>query len=122
MRLPFQKKTRQQLPFNNFAEYYIGADVTATGTCQTDQDIFVDGTYHGQLNTSGLVELAKNSHVKADISARTAIIEGSFEGNAKADDELKITSCATVHGKLATANLMVDKGAIVQAHISMERS
>lgn len=121
MKLPFKKRSTK-LPFSNFAEYYIGADVIATGTCRTDQDVYIDGQYDGQLHTTGLIELAKNSNINADITARTAIIEGSFKGNAVVSDELRISSCATIKGKLSTANLIVDKGAILQTQIMMEKN
>lgn len=116
----FKKKT-SELPFNSFAEYYIGAEVTASGTCKTDQDVFVDGRFHGEITTTGLIELAKNSTVKADISARTAILEGDYTGKATVTDELHITSCANVSGNLHTTNLIVDRGALLKAKVSMEK-
>ncbi|MBA3679336.1 polymer-forming cytoskeletal protein [Candidatus Saccharibacteria bacterium] len=115
------KKKPSDLPFNSFAEYYIGVEVVAAGSCTTDQDVFIDGQFHGDISTTGLIELAKNSHVKADISARTAIIEGDYSGNVKTIDELHITSCANVEGSLETTNLIVDKGAIMKAKIKMRR-
>lgn len=115
------KKPSQELAFNSFAEYYIGADVKANGSFNTDQDIYIDGIFGGTIKTTGLIELAKNSTVKADISARTAIIEGHYIGDAKISDELRITSCATVKGNVESQNIIVDKGAILQAKIKMER-
>jgi len=115
------KKKPSDLPFNSFAEYYIGAEVVAAGNCKTDQDVFIDGQFHGDISTTGLIELAKNSHIKADITARTAIIEGDYSGNVKTIDELHISSCASVEGNLETANLIVDKGAIMKAKIKMKR-
>lgn len=121
MRNLFKKKPLT-IPFNNFAEYYIGAEVTASGNCKTDQDVYIDGRFHGEIKTTGLIELAKNSKIEADIDARTAIIEGEFAGNAKVLDELHITSCATVKGTLQTTNYIVDKGAVVNARTKMERT
>ena len=117
----FNQKPKE-LPFNSFAEYYIGADVEAKGDCQTDQDIFIDGRFNGKITTSGLVELAKNSMVSADISARTAIFEGHFSGKAVISEELRLTSCAAVKGKLDTMNLIVDKGAVLIADVKMGRN
>jgi len=121
MRSIFKKKS-PEIPFNNFAEYYIGAEVTASGKCKTDQDVYIDGKFHGEISTTGLVELAKNSKVEADIDARSAIIEGDYTGNAKVLDELHITSCATVQGTLQTTNFIVDRGAVVSARTKMERA
>lgn len=115
------KKKSSDLPFNNFAEYYIGAEVTATGECKTDQDVFIDGNFSGEVSTTGLIELAKNSVVKANINSRTAIIEGEYTGKATVSDELHITSCATVSGSIDTSNLIVDKGALLKTKVSMEK-
>lgn len=122
MRFKFIKKKRSELPFNTFAEYYIGPEVEARGECKTDQDIYIDGVFKGSIDTSGLIELAKNSKIDANIKARTAIIEGYYKGEAVVSDELHITSCSTANGTLHTPNLIVDKGAIVNAKIDMERN
>ena len=115
-------KNKSELPFNNFAEYYIGPDVEVNGECKTDQDIYIDGKFKGSIDTSGLIELAKNSKINADIKARTAIIEGNYSGNAIVSDELHLTSCSTANGNLNAPNLIIDKGAIVNAKIKMERN
>ena len=124
MKFNFIKKQKKQteLPYNTFAEYYIGPEVEASGDCKTDQDIYIDGTFKGSIDTSGLVELAKNSKVDASIKARTTIIEGVYNGEANILDELHITSCSTVGGSLSSPNLIVDKGAILNAKIGMERN
>ncbi len=122
MKFRFIKSKQSELPYNTFAEYYIGPEVDAIGDCKTDQDIYIDGNFKGTINTTGLVELAKNSKVSADIKARTAIIEGVFNGNAQISDELHATSCSTLYGNLEAANIIVDKGSILKAKVSMERN
>jgi len=122
MRFKFINRKKAELPYNSFAEYYIGPEVDVRGDCQTDQDIYIDGKFNGSIDTSGLIELAKNSKVKADIKARTAIIEGHYSGKAIVSDELHITSCSTVKGNLQAPNLIIDKGAIVNSSITMERN
>ncbi len=122
MRFKFINRKKTALPYNSFAEYYIGPEVDVKGDCQTDQDIYIDGTFKGSIDTSGLIELAKNSKVNADIKARTAIIESYYSGKAVVSDELHITSCSTVNGNLQAPNLIIDKGAIVNSKITMERN
>jgi|GEM_PF-1090823 len=114
----FRKKS-VSAPFKNFAEYYIGAEVSASGSCTTDQDVYVDGRFHGEIITTGLIELSTNSKVLADMQARTAILEGSYNGAAKIEDELHIASSAEVKGTIKTSNLIVDKGAVISAKIQM---
>jgi cytoskeletal protein CcmA (bactofilin family) len=116
------KRKSLSIPFNNFAEYYIGAEVSASGSCKTDQDVYVDGRFHGEIITTGLVELATNSKVSADVQARTAIIQGNYQGNAKILDELHVASSADVKGSLQTSNLIVDKGAVITARIKMRQA
>lgn len=123
MRFKFIKSKKQaELPYNTFAEYYIGPEVEASGNCKTDQDIYIDGTFKGSIDTSGLIELAKNSKVDADIKARTAIFEGVYNGKAIISDELHATSCSTLSGNLNAPNIIVDKGAILNAKVGMERN
>lgn len=121
MKFTFKKK-KNKLAHNNFAEYYIGPEVEAKGHCKTDQDIYIDGVFKGSIDTTGLIELAKNSRTQANIRSRTAIIEGFYNGEAIISDEIHITSCSTTSGKLDAPNLIIDKGAIVNAKITMERN
>ncbi len=123
MKLNFLKRSSiKQLPFKNFAEYYIGANVHVKGNCSTDQDMFVDGDFRGEITTTGLLELSNNSKVNADISARSAIFEGLYKGHASITDEVKIAGCADVSGTIEYEALSVQKGAIINAKLTMRQN
>ncbi|MEI8072563.1 MAG: polymer-forming cytoskeletal protein [Candidatus Saccharibacteria bacterium] len=115
------KSKNNVTPFNNFAEFYIGSEVSVAGNCKTDQDVFIDGKFNGSIRTTGLVELSKNCKVEADIDARSAILEGSYKGDISTSDETHITSCANVSGSITSRDIVVDKGAVINANISMEQ-
>lgn len=116
------KKNKSTLPYNDFAEYYIGAGINLSGDFKTDQDIYIDGKFTGSIITSGLVELAKNSSVKANIKSRSVVLEGFFEGSALAQEELRVSSCATVSGNLEATSLVIEKNAVVNSNIKMARN
>ena len=59
--------------------------------------------------------MGTNGNVSADISARVGIIEGKFDGKAEFVDEVQIKNCSNVNGSVTSANIVVEKGAQLNA-------
>lgn len=109
----------KHLGVDSYAEYFIGAEVTMQGKLSASTDIFIDGRVSGELETTGLIELGKNSQIEANITARTALFEGTFSGSASLAEEAVIRSCAQVSGQIESGNIQIERGALVNAKIKV---
>lgn len=78
--------------------------------------------FHGQLKgelhgTPGSrITLSEDSSVEGEIRGDSLVIEGFVEGNVRADRVL-IRGNARVRGKLASPDLRIEPGAVVEAQI-----
>lgn len=117
-----RKKSSQLEPVTDYAQYFASAGVKLSGELQARYDIFIDGDFEGSIKTSGFLEFGKNSKIKADIQARSCIIEGEFNGNAIIKEDLLIISCAQVRGSINANNLSIEKGARLNSKIKTTSS
>jgi cytoskeletal protein CcmA (bactofilin family) len=101
--------------FSVHPEFFLGAQTTAAGTIDLESDVLVDGNYSGSITSGGLIEVGANANVKADINARVGIIEGTYNGKAEFNDEVQIKNCSTISGIVASSNIVVEKGAQLNA-------
>lgn len=109
---------KQQKSQNNFSvhpEFFLGAQTSTAGDISLESDTMIDGRYSGNITSPGLVEIGNNANVSGDITARVGIIEGKYEGMAQFSDEVQVKNCATIDGSLTSANIIVERGAQLNA-------
>lgn len=114
----FSKLNRNQLSeLVKMSGVYIGAGVEAQGEITTEDDIFIDSKFKGQISSEGAVDIGKNCRFSGNISARTIIIEGIVQSNAVANDTLLILNSAEFTGTAEARSLTVEKGAAINAKL-----
>ncbi|MFO0862874.1 MAG: polymer-forming cytoskeletal protein [Candidatus Saccharibacteria bacterium] len=111
----WNKQQKSQHGFSVHPEFFLGAQTIAAGSVEFESDILLDGRYTGEVTTSGLIEVGNNANVNADLEARVGIIEGKYKGKASFVDEVQIKNCASVDGNIESANILVEKGAQLNA-------
>lgn len=111
----WNKKKPLDRGFSVHPEFFLGAETTAKGTIDLESDMLVDGDYSGTITSAGLIEIGPNANVIADLSSRVGIIEGKYEGKAEFIDEVQAKNCSTIEGSLTSANILVEKGAQLNA-------
>lgn len=104
------------------AETIIGAGVRVRGTLISDGDVTIDGQLHGEVKTSGNLNLGVNALVKANVTGRNVRVAGQLTGNVKASDETSITETGKVVGNISTSTLSIGTGAIFIGTSSMTES
>jgi len=104
---------------NNGHYSKIDQNTKLTGTINSKTDIRIDGTVDGEVVTTGKLILGKQAHVKGKILCSNADIEGYFNGELTVSGTLSLKSACTVEGKVHIQKLIVESGAIFNAHCSM---
>jgi cytoskeletal protein CcmA (bactofilin family) len=90
-----------------------------TGTIKSDTDIRIDGNVEGEVVTTGKLIMGKQAHVKGKVLCGHADIEGYFNGELTVSGTLSLKSASTVEGKVHIQKLIVESGAVFNAHCSM---
>lgn len=111
----WNKQRSNQNSFNVHPEFFLGAQTIAAGDIGLESDLMVDGRYKGNITTSGLLEIGNNANFTGDTKARVGIIEGKYQGKGHFMDEVQIKNCASATGTIESANILVEKGAVLNA-------
>ncbi|MBW1650368.1 MAG: polymer-forming cytoskeletal protein [Deltaproteobacteria bacterium] len=95
----------------------INEDIKIKGNIYSKNELIVKGDISGTLKAESLT-IAKGGKVAADITSATIIIGGDFQGEINAGKELTILSGGNCSGKITSKNIVIKKGAIVNASIT----
>ncbi len=95
----------------------INKDVKITGTIYSKSELIVKGVISGALKTKSLT-IAKGCKATANINSATVIIGGDFQGEINAGKEIIILADGKCSGKITCKNIVIKKGAIVNASIA----
>ncbi|MGI6509882.1 MAG: bactofilin family protein [Erysipelotrichaceae bacterium] len=75
----------------------------------------------GNIICKADVNAVSDSKITGNIVAKNAYINSSVEGDLQILNELKVTSTASITGKIVTGSISVASGAILNATISIKR-
>lgn len=85
------------------------------GEIKSVGDFRIDGTLEGNLKTKGKVIIGNSGHVKGNINAFNADVEGEITGKLEVQKTLTIKSTATISGEVIVGKLSIEPGAAFNA-------
>jgi cytoskeletal protein CcmA (bactofilin family) len=97
----------------------VSANATWEGTLRTEGSIKVAGKLNGEIEAGETVFVAAGARVQANVRARRVIVGGELEGQITCHDQLVVERSGRLGGKVTTATLVIEEGAIVQSQIEM---
>lgn len=75
--------------------------------------------FRGEISAEGIVVVAEQGELEADITAKTVTVAGKVKGNVSASDRLEIKEQAVVLGDIFTRVLIVDAGGFFEGQCRM---
>jgi cytoskeletal protein CcmA (bactofilin family) len=103
-------------------ETIIGQNTTIKGSLSSSGSLRIDGQFEGDVNTSGELIVGEAGRVKAQITARSAMIAGTITGNMDVSEKLELLPSAKVVGDLKVGSLIIGEGAIFKGNCEMKQS
>ncbi len=112
-----------KLPEASRAELaHIGKSVVIRGEVSGSEDLFLDGQVEGSIELQGnRLTIGPNGRVKANINARSAIVQGRLEGNIHASDRVDLKHSAIMLGDIATQRISIEEGAYYKGGVDIQR-
>jgi cytoskeletal protein CcmA (bactofilin family) len=101
-------------------ETVIGSQVEITGTLTFQKLLRIDGSFEGELISSGKLIIGPTGFVKADIDLEEAFISGKVEGNVTVKKRLVLRGRAEVRGDISAPLISVDEGVKIIGRLSVE--
>jgi len=100
----------------------IGKSLTIKGDLSGSEDLYIDGQIEGSIEMKGnRLTIGPNGRVKANVSARTAVIQGNLQGNVVATERVDLKQSAIVLGDIATQRISIEEGAYFKGGIDIQR-
>ena len=75
--------------------------------------IRIDGKFSGTIDIEGHIILGETGLINGDICADSALFAGNYQGTLSIRDTLHMTATAVLTGKVETAKLIIDEGAVL---------
>lgn len=88
----------------------IGQGTVVEGTIETDENIRISGTVHGEVISSGRVVVSEAGHIEGDVHAANADVAGKIQGEVHVEERLHIRTSAVIMGNIMTEQLAVEEG------------
>ena len=102
---------------------HIGKSVVIKGEVSGSEDLYLDGQIEGAIDLKGnRLTIGPNGRVKANISARSAVIHGRLEGNINATDRVDLKQSATMTGDIVTQRISIDEGAFFKGGVDISQA
>ncbi len=93
------------------------------GELSGDSDLYIDGDVQGKIHLAkARVTIGSSGRVHAEIEAREIIVDGSVEGDLKANESVHLGPSSRVVGTLLTPRLRIDDGAQISGKVEMARA
>jgi cytoskeletal protein CcmA (bactofilin family) len=100
----------------------IAASTKLTGDIITESDIRIDGMLKGNLTTSGRLIIGQSGSILGEVSCKMAEIEGTVDGKISVAELLSLKATSNLKGEVATAQLMIEPGAVFSGNCKMEQT
>ena len=97
----------------------ISSGTTLKGDINSNNDLRIDGTIIGNINSSAKIVIGASGVVEGDISGNQADIVGKVSGNIRAKELLQLQGECSVTGNLFAGKLLVEPSATFNGQCHM---
>ena len=99
----------------------IGKSVIIKGELSGSEDLTIEGQVEGKIELrQNLLTIGPNAKIKAQVFAKTVVVEGQVHGNISAGERIDIRDKGVVEGNLAAPRVAIADGAHFRGSIDMQ--
>jgi len=99
---------------------HIGKSVIVKGDLTGSEDLYVDGQVEGSINLQGnSLTVGPNGQIRANVSAKTVIVQGKLEGNINATERVDFRKSAIAVGDVITQRVAIEEGAYFKGKVDI---
>ena len=114
--IPPANPVRQELSTVN-----IGKSVVIKGELSGSEDLTIEGQVEGKIELrQNLLTIGPNAKIKAQVFAKTVVVEGQVQGNISAGERIDIRDKGIVEGNLAAPRVSIADGAQFRGSVDMQ--
>ena len=99
----------------------IGKSVIIKGELSGSEDLTIEGQVEGKIELrQNLLTIGPNAKIKAQVFAKTVVVEGHVQGNISAGERIDIKDKGVVEGNLAAPRVAIADGAQFRGSVDMQ--
>ena len=100
----------------------IGKSVIIKGELSGSEDLTIEGQVEGKIELrQNVLTIGPNAKIKAQVAAKTIVVEGSVQGNVMASERIEIRDKGSVEGDLTAPRVAIADGAHFRGSIDMQQ-
>ena len=100
----------------------IGKSVVIKGELSGSEDLIIDGQIEGSIDLKNCsLTVGPNGSVKANVSAKSIIVQGKVDGSLTATDRLDLRKSAVVTGDVSTQRIAIEEGAFLKGKVDIQK-
>ncbi len=100
----------------------IGKSVIIKGELSGSEDLTIEGQVEGKIELrQNVLTIGPNGKIKAQVTAKTVVVEGQVQGNISATERVDIRDNGTVDGDLVAPRVAIADGAHFRGAIDMQK-
>jgi cytoskeletal protein CcmA (bactofilin family) len=104
------------------AAAHIGKSVVIKGQLSGSEDLYLDGEVEGTVDLPGhTLTVGPSGRIRANISARIVVIQGTVTGNVRGSDKVELKSTAALTGDIGTKRIAIDDGAFFKGGVDIQK-
>jgi len=96
-----------------------GKDTEFAGDLSFKKSLQINGSFEGEITSGGFLVIGEGAEVRANISAKIVIIQGTVYGNIEAVQSLEIQTNGKLYGNIRTAKLKIADGVVFEGKCEM---
>jgi cytoskeletal protein CcmA (bactofilin family) len=100
----------------------IGKSVIIKGELSGSEDLTIEGQVEGKIELKqNVLTIGPNARIKAQVFAKTVVIQGEVHGNVTASERVEIKDSGSVDGDVSAPRVAISDGAHFRGSIEMQR-
>lgn len=101
---------------------HIGKSVVIKGEVSGSEDLYVDGSVDGKIELRNhSLTVGPNGNIKADVTAKSVVIQGKLDGSVNASDRVELRKAAVVNGDVTTRRIAIEEGAFLKGKVDIQK-
>ena len=96
-----------------------GKDTEFFGDLSFVKSLQINGYFEGEIVSKGFLVVGDGAIIKANIKAKSVIINGTVHGNIEADSKLEIMPNGKLYGNIRTQKLKIADGVVFEGNCEM---
>src|SRR4030088_187853 len=101
---------------------HLGKSVVIKGEVSGSEDLYVDGSVEGKIELRNhSLTVGPNGNIKADVTAKSVVIQGKLDGSVNASDRVELRKAAVVNGDVTTQRIAIEEGAFLKGKVDIQK-